>query len=34
MHFVKIPAILSTAPDLSCVAIWKRRRESRDNSYC
>jgi len=27
-------AILSTAPDLSCVAIRKRRRESRDYSYC
>jgi len=34
MRFVKIPAILSTSPDLSCVAIRKRRRERRDNSYC
>jgi len=34
MHFVKIPAILSTAPDLSCVVIRKRHRENRDNLYC
>jgi len=34
MRFVKIPAISSTVPDLSCVAIRKRRRESRDNAYC
>jgi len=25
---------LSTASDLSCVAFHRRRRESRDNSYC
>jgi len=31
MHFVKIPAILSTAPDLSCVLIRKQHRENRDN---
>jgi len=30
MHFVKILAILSTAPDLSCVAIRKRHRENRE----
>ena len=29
MRFVKIPAILSTAPDLSCVVIRKRHRENR-----
>jgi len=34
MRFVKIPAILSTAPDRSCVAFRKRCKESRDNSYC
>ena len=30
MRFVKIPAILSTAPDLSCVVIRKQHRESRE----
>ena len=30
MRFVKIPAILSTAPDLSCVVISKRHRENRE----
>ena len=30
MRFVKIPAILSTAPDLSCVVIRKRHRENRE----
>jgi len=30
MRFVKIPAILSTAPDLSCVLIRKRHRENRE----
>ena len=30
MRFVKIPAILSTAPDLSCVVIRKRQRENRE----
>jgi len=30
MRFVKIPAILSTAPDLSCVVIRKRRRENSE----
>jgi len=33
-RFVKIPAILSTAPDLSCVVIGKQHRESRGNQYC
>jgi len=32
--FCKIPAILSTAPDLSCVVIRKQHRENRDNQYC
>jgi len=30
MPFVKIPAILLTAPDLSCVVIRKRHRENRE----
>ena len=30
MRFVKVPAILSTAPDLSCVVIRKRHRENRE----
>jgi len=34
MRFVKTPAILSTAPDLSCVVIRKRHRDIRDNQYC
>jgi len=34
MDFVKIPAILSTATDLSCVVIRKQHRENRDNQYC
>ena len=34
MRFVKILAILSTAPDLSCVVIRKQHRENRDNQYC
>jgi len=34
MCFVKIPAILSTAPDLSFVEIRKQHRENRDNQYC
>ena len=34
MRFVKTPAILSTAPDLSCVVIRKRHRVNRDNMYC
>ena len=34
MRFVKIPVILSTAPDLSYVIIHKRYRENRDNQYC
>jgi len=34
MRFVKIPAILSTATDLSCVVIRKQQRENRDNQYC
>ena len=34
MRFVKIPAILSTAPDLSCVVIRKQHRENKDNQYC
>ena len=29
MRFVKIPAILSIVPDLSCVVIRKRHRENR-----
>jgi len=28
MRFVKIPAILSTAPDLSCAIIRKQHRET------
>ena len=28
-----IPAILSTAPDLSCVVIRKQHRENRDSQY-
>jgi len=28
MRFVKIPTILSTAPDLSCVVIRKRHRKA------
>jgi len=34
MCFAKIPAILSTAPDLSFVEIRKQHRENRDNQYC
>jgi len=34
MRFVKIPAISSLAPDISCVAIRKRHRENRHNPYC
>jgi len=34
MRFVKIPAILSTAPDLRSIVIRKRHRENRDNQYC
>jgi len=34
MRFLKTPAILSTAPDLSCVAIRKRHRDNKDNQYC
>ena len=34
MRSVKIPSILSTAPDLSCVVICKQHRENRDNQYC
>jgi len=30
MRFVKIPAILSTAPHLSCVVIRKQHRENRE----
>jgi len=30
MHFVKIPAILSTVPDLSSVVLLERHRENRD----
>jgi len=30
MRFVKIPAISSTVPDLSCVVIRKRHRENRE----
>jgi len=33
MRFVKIPAILSTAIDLSCVVIRNKHRENRDNQY-
>jgi len=33
MRFAKISALLSTAPDLSCVVIRKRHRENRDE-YC
>ena len=32
--FCKIPDILSTAPDLSCVVIRRQHRENRDNQYC
>jgi len=31
MRFVKIPAILSTAPELRSIVIRKRHRENRDN---
>jgi len=34
MRFVKISAILTTAPDLRCVVIRKQHRENRDNQYC
>jgi len=34
MRYVIIPAILSTASDLSCVVIRKEHRENRDNQYC
>ena len=34
MRSVKIPAILSTAPDVSCVVIRKQHRENRYNQYC
>ena len=34
MRFVNIPAILSTATDLSCVVIRKQHRENKDNQYC
>jgi len=30
MRFVKIPVILSTAPDLSLIVIRKRHRENRE----
>jgi len=30
MRFVKIPAIVSTVPDLSCVVICKQHRENRE----
>jgi len=30
MCFVKIPAILSAAPDQSCIVIHKRHRENRE----
>jgi len=30
MRFVKIPAILSTVPGLSCVVFRKRHRENRE----
>jgi len=30
MRFVKLPAILSTVPDLNCVVIRKRHRENRE----
>jgi len=30
MRFAKIPAILSRAPDLSCVVNRKRHRENRE----
>ena len=30
MRFVKIPAILPTVPDISCVVIRKRHRENRE----
>jgi len=32
MCFVKIPAILSTVPDLSCAVIRKRHRENRETN--
>ena len=34
MRSVKIPAILSTAADLSCVVIRKWYRENRDSQDC
>jgi len=34
MCFVKIPAILFAAPDLSFVVNRKQHRENRDNQYC
>ena len=34
MRFVKIPAILSTAPDLCCVVTRTQHRENRGNQYC
>jgi len=34
MCFVKTPAILSTATDLSCVVIRKQNRGKKDNQYC
>ena len=34
MRFVKIPAILLTAPDLSRVVIRKQQWENRHNPYC
>jgi len=34
MRFVKIPVILSSAPDLSFLVIRKQHRENRDNEYC
>ena len=34
MRFVKILAISSTAPHLSCVVIRKQHRENRHNPYC
>jgi len=34
MRFVNIPAILSIAPDLSCVVIRKWYRENRDSQDC
>ena len=32
--FCETTAILSTAPNLSCVVIRKQHRENRDNRYC